>query len=403
MLVFCFPTVGSLPGRSNADVFANATGGPEICADRAAPMRERICPAPHYRMKGKARPMKDSSVPRASLRTGDVVRVRSREEILATLDDGGRLDELPFMPEMLKFAGQELKIYARADKTCDTVEMTGTTRRMDQTVHLTDARCDGQAHGGCQAGCMLFWKEEWLERADTPGEPCAPPQRRADPPPTEETLHANTTQPDDGTPGVRYRCQATDLLRASSRMSPREWRQYVNDVRTGNVTTPVVLRGLAIEVFNKYQRFSVKRLPRVLRLRQGRPYPFYQGTGTGERTPTLNLQAGEIVEIKSKAEIMATLGPDNRNRKMWFDSEMLPYCGRRVKVLRQVQRIIDEPTGRMIKLADCVVLDQVECLGIYHRFCRRAITPYWREAWLRRPTTTDETASEHVSIPAGRA
>src|SRR4051812_48152399 len=86
----------------------------------------------------------------AGCRRGDVVRGRSREEILAPLDADGAAGDLPFMPEMLAYCGRELPVYARADKTCDTIEMTGTKRRMSATVHLTGARCDGSAHGGCQ-------------------------------------------------------------------------------------------------------------------------------------------------------------------------------------------------------------------------------------------------------------
>jgi hypothetical protein len=68
---------------------------------------------------------------------------------------------------------------------------------------------------------------------------------------------------------------------------------------------------------------------------------------------------------------------------MWFDSEMVPYCGTRARVNRHVERIIDESTGKMIRLRDCVVLDNVVCQGIYHRFCPRGIDQYWRSAWLR--------------------
>ena len=39
------------------------------------------------------------------LRAGDWVQVRSKEEIISTLDANGRLDELPFMPEMLEYCG----------------------------------------------------------------------------------------------------------------------------------------------------------------------------------------------------------------------------------------------------------------------------------------------------------
>ena len=81
-----------------------------------------------------------------SLRAGDLVRVRSREEILATLDAEGRLDGQPFMPEMLEFAGRELPVDKIAHKTCDTINRPSTgMRRLDHTVHLTGARCDGDA------------------------------------------------------------------------------------------------------------------------------------------------------------------------------------------------------------------------------------------------------------------
>jgi hypothetical protein len=40
------------------------------------------------------------------LRAGDWVEVRSREEILRSLDENGRLEGLPFMPQMFQYRGQ---------------------------------------------------------------------------------------------------------------------------------------------------------------------------------------------------------------------------------------------------------------------------------------------------------
>ena len=42
---------------------------------------------------------------------GDWVEVRSRDEILATLDKDGRLDGMPFMPEMFAFCGKRFRVY----------------------------------------------------------------------------------------------------------------------------------------------------------------------------------------------------------------------------------------------------------------------------------------------------
>jgi hypothetical protein len=99
------------------------------------------------------------------LRPGELVRVRSAADIMATLDAGGRLDALPFMPEMLSCCGKQFRVYKRADKSCDTVGTSPThALRMTNTVHLEGVRCSGAAHGGCQAACLVFWKEAWLER-----------------------------------------------------------------------------------------------------------------------------------------------------------------------------------------------------------------------------------------------
>src|SRR6185503_19428316 len=104
-----------------------------------------------------------SSGEASELRAGDWVTVRSKEEILRTLDRDGQLDGMPFMPEMFAFCGQRFQVHKRAHKTCDTVFPTR-SRRVDRAVHL-ETRCDGQAHGGCQAGCLIFWKEAWLKPA----------------------------------------------------------------------------------------------------------------------------------------------------------------------------------------------------------------------------------------------
>src|SRR5262245_11370104 len=105
---------------------------------------------------------------RLDLRPGEWVEVRSAAEIFATLDDNGTLDEPLFMPERVSHRGRRYQVLRRADKTCDTVTWAG-IRRMERTVHLAMLRCDGAAHGGCQAACLMFWKEAWLKRVDGQG------------------------------------------------------------------------------------------------------------------------------------------------------------------------------------------------------------------------------------------
>ena len=63
-------------------------------------------------------------------RTGNLVEVRSKEEILATLDQHGCVDGILFMPEMLQFCGQRLRVGAVAHKTCETARRTWKGRRL---------------------------------------------------------------------------------------------------------------------------------------------------------------------------------------------------------------------------------------------------------------------------------
>ena len=123
----------------------------------------------------------------------------------------------------------------------------------------------------------------------------------------------------------------------------------------------------------------------------GLPYPRKTGViPKGQKTPqtVLNLQPGETVRVKAYDEILATLDTDNRNRGLYFDAEAVPYCGGTYRVLTRVNRILDEKTGKLIKLKnESIILDEVYCQSRYSEcrmFCPRSIYSYWREGWLER-------------------
>lgn len=332
---------------------------------------------------------------RLNLRIGELVEVRSEDEILATLDERGRLDALPFMPEMLQYCGKQLTVYKLATKACDSISNTG-MYRMEHAVHLTGTRCDGQAHGGCLAGCLLYWKEAWLKRVE-PGAPApldaAPatvfaPATVAAPACTLTMLMQATRAEGTEDSGEEvYACQATEMPKAAStHISAWDVRQYVQDVTSGNARALPMLRSLLIMVFNKYQKVTKRVLPAPLLINGGRSFRFVSGPLDG-KTPkeSLDLQPGELVEIKSKDEILATLDKTGHNRGLRFDVEELRYCGTRARVLRHVNRIVDENTGKILRLPnDCVILEGVICPGDYHQYCPRSIYPFWREIWLSR-------------------
>jgi hypothetical protein len=334
------------------------------------------------------------------LKIGEVVEVRPPSEILATLDERGRLEALPFMPEMLQFAGRQFRVQKRAHKLCDQVGHSNVMHRMERAVHLQGTRCDGQAHGGCQAGCLLYWKEAWLKRVDphapappedAPAAAAAPvaPTVSLDQPRCTMDALVRATRREAADPGdERFSCQATEMLEAApTPVRAFDPRQYVQDLATGNARLLPTVRGIVIRAFNKYQKLSMRFLPRPMWIHGGGYYPFIDGKIMEGRTPkeTLDLQPGELVEVRSKEEIFETLDQGNFNRGLRFDVEALRYCGKRARVLRRVSKIIDDATGKMIHIrGDCIVLDGFVCVADYHQNCPRAIWQYWREIWLRR-------------------
>ena len=339
-------------------------------------------------MKGKPR----------ALKAGEYVEVRSREEILATLDADGTLEKLPFMPEMLKHCGTRLRIGSVAHKTCDPAHKTG-GRRLERAVHLDNVRCDGSAHGGCQANCLIFWKEAWLKR---PGEPSGTTAADRGAPDLEKT-----TRKEGGTPSDPiYRCQATELFAATQPLPWWDLRQYFQDWRSGNASLGRILKVFLLAVFRGLVKIGIgyrfligcyDRFQAVVG--GGGTYPFRQGTlPSGAPAPVndLQLQPGELVRVKPYDEILATLTRNNKNRGLWFDAEMVSFCGHDYRVLRRVETIIDEKNGKMLNMkTPCIMLDGVVCRSIYtpnRLLCPRAIFPYWREAWLQRANDAHEHA-----------
>ena len=112
--------------------------------------------------------------------------------------------------------------------------------------------------------------------------------------------------------------------------------------------------------------------------------------------PELNLQVGEWVRVKSFDQVLATLDINNKNRGLYFDAEMVPYCGRSFRVLKRVKRIVDEKTGKMMHFKNpCIILDGVVCQSRYSEcrlFCPRSIYSYWREIWLERAANGQPSA-----------
>ncbi|MBI4547780.1 MAG: hypothetical protein HY707_07365 [Ignavibacteriae bacterium] len=299
------------------------------------------------------------------LRLGETVKVRSESEILETLDSKGTFEGLPFMPEMRKYCGKTFRVLKCADKTC--VEGYG-MRRIENTVFLEGLRCDGEHHAGCQRACLMFWKEAWLVRMRN--------GMRQDINVQTDTVNTGTfpTNDPNKTDGIFF-CQSTELVNATTPLPWWDIRQYVRDLRSGQLHLFQIVRGLLVLLYNKIQRARGAR-------------EFAMLLGERKKTPAecLNLQPGDLVEIKSPLEIQATLNTKGANRGLEFSAEMLKYCGKQYRVLKHINNIILEMTGKMQPIDNTVILDGVICDGSCHRGCPRENLFLWREIWLKRVT-----------------
>lgn len=324
-----------------------------------------------------------------AIRVGEWVEVRSMEQILTTLDGKGSIYSMPFMPEMAQFCGKRFKVVKSAHKTCDPTGGTN-LRSMSDTVHL-ETRCDGSGHDGCEARCLIFWKTEWLKKVE--GDQLdvikiSPPVESQASQLGIKKLEelAKTT---DVNGDITYMCQATEIVVASDEIPRSNVKNFLEDLSSKNISMPT----FSWHFLRAASATALSKLARVAKL---------QPPGQKNRVKSkvasnipLNLQPGEYVEVMPAKHILSTLNKDWKNRGLLFEKEMLQYCGKQFRVLGRVNRLIDEKTGKMLKLKnDCIILQGIVCSGLSNRFrlfCPRSPYLYWREAWLRRIDNTDRS------------
>ena len=299
----------------------------------------------------------------ARLRTGDRVIVRPFREILSTLDAQGALDGLPFLPEMLKFCGHVFTVRRRVDKLIQ--EGTGSSmRRIRNVVLLEETVCDGRSHGDCQRACFPLWKTAWLRLAGN-----------------ERNVDVHAAEP-DGERGVRPSdptlpagrgCQVTELLEATRPLPLWHPARHFLELKARTYS----LREYATYILKGIHKKTLERLTK--RFSGKRTIPSLYAPDS-----PLDLKPGDLVEVKSAAEVRATLDADGRCRGLYFMPGMWAYCGRRLHVLHPVARMMSEKTGEMRALKGTVILEGVTCDGKAHGGCQRGCLVFWKDVWLRR-------------------
>ncbi len=101
--------------------------------------------------------------PAIPFKKGDLVRVRSAEEITSTLDLFKELKGCAFLPEMYQYCGTEQRVLKSMQYFMD--ERDYKLKKVRGVVLLENVTCTGApAFGACDRCCFLFWRAEWLEK-----------------------------------------------------------------------------------------------------------------------------------------------------------------------------------------------------------------------------------------------
>lgn len=301
----------------------------------------------------------------SKLRPGDLVEVKSPDEILQTIDADGTLDRLPFMPEMIEFCGKRFRVSKQVLKTCYYTKWgTSGFRKFGagDVVLLDGLRCSGLDHDGCQKACMIFWREAWLRRVEG-----ATSHVSADLVSIEGLRARLKTMSGPKT----YFCQSSELLKATEPLL--RWDRIkgcLREVWVGNYGALEMAQRVAMWAFWKARRRLLGEYAR--------------GGNVSVPQAPVQLQPGVWIEVNSLKEIRKSLDEVGCNRGLFFMPDMRKACGTHRRVERRVEKIIVDGTGEMRRLRDTVFLEGSHCGCVYSLGgCPRNEFSYWRETWLQ--------------------
>jgi hypothetical protein len=112
--------------------------------------------------------------------------------------------------------------------------------------------------------------------------------------------------------------------------------------------------------------------------------------GSAVVNPALNfpvgqLKTGDWVQVRSKEEIESTLDRFKELRGCAFLADMWQYVGTTHRVLKVMERFLDERDYKVKKVRNIILLDGVICTGTpAFGPCDRSCFLFWREEWLKK-------------------
>lgn len=118
-----------------------------------------------------------------------------------------------------------------------------------------------------------------------------------------------------------------------------------------------------------------------IRWRGGSP----QQTAAKNLAPVIPFQTGDLVRVRSREEIQATLDPFKELKGCAFLPDMYQYCGTRQHVLKSMQNFMDERDYKLKKVRGVILLENIICNGTpSFGACDRCCFLFWREEWLEK-------------------
>jgi hypothetical protein len=159
-----------------------------------------------------------------------------------------------------------------------------------------------------------------------------------------------------------------------------------------SVAQPIRPAGLVLQLVHRVQRVVKRRRTylRNLASELARPSPAEAPPpGLHDR-----FRAGDPVRVRSAEAIRSTLDRWNQLRGCAFMEEMWPYCGTSHRVLKRVERFMDERDYLIKRCSGIVLLEDARCEGTKDFGpCDRYCYYFWREEWLERVPAPAEKAA----------
>jgi hypothetical protein len=173
---------GNVGLRRLLEGFAYAIPAAVIRAAKHRPRVERALMAAYDRVQalwgGKPFPRRRGPIAvgqktppcKLDLQPGELVRIKSYDEIVATLDEDYRNRGMRFDAELVPYCGATLRVHSRVNRIID--EKTGKMLEFkNPSVILDGAICQARYSDRrmfCPRAIYSYWREIWVERVDPP-------------------------------------------------------------------------------------------------------------------------------------------------------------------------------------------------------------------------------------------